>query len=100
MKTIRGAVGAVALAVMMVFAFSGIASAVEYPPVEPTTSVLPSNVSAADVAAAPAAVSAGTLPYTGSSSSLPLAQAGVVLLVVGGGLVLFVRRRHVAHSES
>ncbi len=39
------------------------------------------------------AVSAGTLPYTGSDSSLPLAEAGVALLAGGGALLLVVKRR-------
>ena len=39
------------------------------------------------------AVSSGTLPYTGSDSSLPLAEAGVALLAGGGALLLVVKRR-------
>ncbi len=39
------------------------------------------------------AVSAGTLPYTGNDSSLPLAEAGVALVAGGGALLLVVKRR-------
>ena len=42
----------------------------------------------------------GTLPYTGSDSSVPLVQMGVVLLAVGGVLVLVVRRRRGDHAEA
>lgn len=40
-----------------------------------------------------AAVSAGTLPYTGNDSSLPLAEIGAGLLAAGGLTVVMVRRQ-------
>jgi LPXTG-motif cell wall-anchored protein len=57
------------------------------------------NVAAANVEAATAVQSSGTLPFTGNNSSLPLAEAGVALLAAGGGLLLVVKRRQAAdHS--
>jgi len=40
----------------------------------------------------------GTLPYTGSDSSLPLAQLGIGLLAVGAFATILVRRRHAGAS--
>ena len=51
------------------------------------------------VDAATAVQSAGTLPYTGNNSSLPLAEAGVALLAAGGGLLLVVKRRQAANNS-
>ena len=46
------------------------------------------------VAAGTAVTPAGTLPYTGSDSSLPLAQLGLGLVAVGAIAVLMVRKRN------
>jgi LPXTG-motif cell wall-anchored protein len=48
---------------------------------------------------AAAVTSAGTLPYTGSDSSLPLAEIGAGLLAAGGLTVVMVRR-HQAQAEA
>lgn len=40
----------------------------------------------------------GTLPRTGSDSSLPLAQMGAVLVALGG-LVVLITRKRAAHSS-
>ena len=53
-----------------------------------------------DPAAAEAVTAtAGTLPYTGSNSSLPLAEAGVALLAGGGALLLVVKRRQASANS-
>ena len=49
-------------------------------------------------AAGPAVTPSGTLPYTGSDSSLPLAQIGIGLVAVGGIAVLMVRKRQNARA--
>ena len=101
MNTIRRTLAAGALAGGLVVGFAGVAGAqavddVQYPPaVSPTTVVAPpadaavvsQNVSAAAVN------TAGTLPYTGTDSSLPLAEIGVGLLAAGGLAVVVVRRQ-------
>jgi LPXTG-motif cell wall-anchored protein len=48
-----------------------------------------------------AAVTTGSLPYTGNDSSLPLAQIGAGLLAVGAVAVFGVRKRnqHLAHVK-
>jgi LPXTG-motif cell wall-anchored protein len=51
------------------------------------------------VVAATAVNAAGTLPYTGSSSSLPAAQIGAGLVAAGAVLVLTVRKRQ-QHTAS
>ncbi|HEY6531139.1 MAG TPA: LPXTG cell wall anchor domain-containing protein [Acidimicrobiales bacterium] len=45
------------------------------------------------VAAATPVEGAGTLPYTGNSSSIPVAQIGAVMVAAGAVLVLGVRKR-------
>jgi LPXTG-motif cell wall-anchored protein len=45
------------------------------------------------VVAADAVDAAGTLPYTGSNSSVPVAQIGAGLVAAGAVLVLMVRKR-------
>jgi len=40
----------------------------------------------------------GTLPYTGTNSSLPLAEAGVALVAGGGALLLVVKRRQSSNA--
>jgi LPXTG-motif cell wall-anchored protein len=45
--------------------------------------------------AAAAVSSSGTLPYTGTDSSLPLAEIGAGLLAAGGLAVVVVRRQQV-----
>jgi LPXTG-motif cell wall-anchored protein len=101
-KTLRRTVAAGALAGGLVLGFAGVAGAqtvddVEYPPAVSPTSVTPDAevLSAGVSAAAPAAAvnSAGTLPYTGSDSSLPLAEIGAGLLAAGGLAVVVVRRQ-------
>ena len=47
----------------------------------------------AQVLAATAVSPSGSLPYAGSSSSIPLAQLGVVLLAVGALVTFAIRRR-------
>ena len=52
------------------------------------------------VSAVAAAVdTSGTLPYTGSDSSIPMAEIGVGLLAAGGLTVVMVRRRQVASQS-
>jgi LPXTG-motif cell wall-anchored protein len=41
---------------------------------------------------------AGTLPYTGSDSTVPLAEAGVALLAAGGAVVLVMKRRQATQA--
>jgi LPXTG-motif cell wall-anchored protein len=41
----------------------------------------------------------GQLPYTGSDSSIPMAQIGVGLLAVGALVTFAVRRRHASSNE-
>ena len=100
-NTIRRTLAAGALAGGLVVGFAGVAGAqavddVRYPPavsptvVEPPAEVVSENVSAASAAAVN---SAGTLPYTGTDSSLPLAEIGVGLLAAGGLAVVVVRRQ-------
>lgn len=58
------------------------------------TQVLGFTVTAADGTASAGAVNAaGTLPYTGSGSSLPAAEIGAGLLAAGAAMVLVVRKR-------
>jgi LPXTG-motif cell wall-anchored protein len=40
----------------------------------------------------------GSLPYTGTDSSLPLAEAGVALVAGGGALLLVVKRRQSSNA--
>ena len=105
-RLIRSAVAVAAFATVG-FTMAGLAAAedVDYPPEKCTTQVggvetvvpcTPTEVEGTVVESAAAAQSvdpAGALPYTGSGSTLPLAEAGVVLLAVGGGAVLVVKRR-------
>jgi FecR protein len=58
-----------------------------YPPSAPVIVVQP--------AAAP---STGKLPFTGSSSTLPFAEAGIGLVLVGAVLAVGMRRRRSAHT--
>lgn len=54
------------------------------------------------IACSPAAAvtTAGTLPYTGSDSSLPLVQIGAGLLAAGAVIMLTVRKRQsLAHAK-
>lgn len=87
-KIIRTAAAAGAFAVAGL-GLTGVATAVEpeYVPEAQVEAVTQANEPAV------AAVSAGTLPYTGSDSSLPLAEAGIALLAGGGALLLVVKRR-------
>ena len=41
----------------------------------------------------------GSLPYTGTNSSLPLAEAGVALVAGGGVLLLVVKRRQASANS-
>lgn len=94
MKIIRRTILAGAVTVAAVVGLAGGASAVEYTPdVVPNTDVQGAQVSQTDVANAAAVDSAGTLPYTGNDSSLPLAEIGAGLLAAGGLMVVVVRRR-------
>jgi LPXTG-motif cell wall-anchored protein len=112
MKNLRRTLAAGAVAGGLVLGFAGVAGAqtapepTNYTPdVSPTTviddpgaEVLGATVSAADADAAGAAgatavSAAGTLPYTGNDSSLPLAEIGAGLLAAGGLAVVVVRRQ-------
>jgi LPXTG-motif cell wall-anchored protein len=57
---------------------------------------IPFEVSAAGAATtgAPAVTPGGTLPYTGSDSSLPVAQGGAMLVAAGAVIVFTVRKRN------
>jgi len=92
-KMLRTAAAAAAFTVAGV-GFAGVAMAAEpgYVPTEVkgTTQVEDPGVEAVAVSAA------GTLPYTGSNSSLPLAEAGVALVAGGGAVLLVVKRRQAA----
>ena len=59
------------------------------------TLAIPFEVSAAGAATTgtPAVTPGGTLPYTGSDSSLPLAQGGAMLVAAGAVTVFMVRKR-------
>ena len=105
-RVIRSAAAVVAFTAVG-FTMAGIAAAgdVDYPPekctdqvggVETVVPCTPAEVKGTVVenaAVAPVAEPAGNLPYTGSDSSRPLAEAGVVLLAAGGGAVLVAKRR-------
>ncbi len=49
--------------------------------------------------AAGAVQGGATLPYTGSDTTVPLAEAGVALVAAGGGLLYVVKRRQGAHHS-
>ncbi len=93
-KIVRTAAAATAFTVAGI-GLAGVAAAAEpdYVPVEVegTTQAQDPGVQAVDAA--------GTLPYTGSNSSLPLAEAGVALLAGGGALLLVVKRRQGATNS-
>ena len=72
--------------------FAGVASALDYSEVEGTEVITPQPAVSNAAAVSPA----GTLPYTGSDSSLPLAEIGAGLLAAGGLTVVVVRRRQAA----
>jgi LPXTG-motif cell wall-anchored protein len=95
MRTARKILVVMAIAVVALVGTAGHASAqvVDYTPDDPQTSVISNAVDSGDVAGATAVQSSGALPYTGSSSTLPMAQIGVVLVAVGGAAILLVRRR-------
>lgn len=100
-KMLRRTLFASAVTAAAVVGFAGVASAqeVDYP-----VEVIPNTnsqaaVQGAQVSAAEAAAVAGTLPYTGNDSSLPLAEIGVGMLAAGGLMVVAVRRRQLAHND-
>jgi LPXTG-motif cell wall-anchored protein len=88
-KILRRSLVAGVVAGGLAIGFTGVAGAVDY---TPDVQVLDAGVSAADPAAA-AVTSSGTLPYTGTDSSLPLAEIGAGLLAAGGLAVVVVRRQ-------
>lgn len=98
-KNFRRTLVAMAVGIVALVGFAGVASAqsaqVEYSSnVQANTAeVQAAQVTAADPGQAAAVVSAGTLPYTGNDSSLPLAEMGAGLLAAGGLMVVVVRRR-------
>ena len=98
-NTIRRTLAAGALAGGLVVGFAGVAGAqavddVQYPPaVSPTTIAQPPAEVISENVSAAAVNTAGTLPYTGTDSSLPLAEIGVGLLAAGGLAVVVVRRQ-------
>jgi LPXTG-motif cell wall-anchored protein len=81
-----GAIGAVGLVGLAGPAAAQTSPAPGYPPSAPVVVVQP--------AAAPSTA----LPRTGSSSTLPFAEAGVGLVLVGGVLTVGMRRRRTAHT--
>jgi LPXTG-motif cell wall-anchored protein len=86
---IRRTILAVAVTVTALVGLAGAASALEYTP-----EVESAQVQAASTDSGAVAVSnVGSLPYTGSNNSLPLAEIGAGLLAVGGLTVVVVRRR-------
>jgi len=61
---------------------------------------IPFTVAASGAAStgAPAVTPGGTLPYTGTDSSLPIAQGGAMLVAAGAVIVFTVRKRQ-QHTE-
>ena len=92
MKTVRRTLIAAPIALAIAFGFAGAASAQE---VDYTPKV---DAQVLGTTQDPAVQASGTLPYTGSDSSLPLAEVGVGLLAAGGLAVVMVRR-HQANAE-
>jgi LPXTG-motif cell wall-anchored protein len=66
------------------------ASQSDYKPSTESSSIAPSSSSHASGAATP-------LPRTGSNSTVPMTQLGVLLVVAGGFLVIVARKR--SHRE-
>ena len=109
MKNLRRTLVAIAIVVAVSLGFVGAAGAVDYTPVVCTegqtvvdgqcVEVQGQTVEAGVAGAEAVAVeAAGTLPYTGNDSSLPLAEIGVALLAAGGLMVVLVRRRQAGHE--
>lgn len=90
MKNIIRTAAAAAAFTVAGIGLAGVAMAVE-PDYVPTD--VAGVTQTQDPAVEAVAVSAGTLPYTGSNSSLPMAEAGVALVAGGGALLLVVKRR-------
>lgn len=107
MKTVIRTAAAVAAFTVAGLGLAGVSSAAEgtgYVPDSCTAMVdgVTTAVSCAEVegvqveAASAATTTSGSLPYTGSNSSIVLAEVGVALVAVGGGVLLVVKRRHSA----
>jgi LPXTG-motif cell wall-anchored protein len=89
-KILRRSLVAGVVAGGLAIGFTGVAGAVDY---TPDVQVLDAGVSAGQETAAAAVSSSGTLPYTGTDSSLPLAEIGAGLLAAGGLAVVVMRRQ-------
>lgn len=108
MKILRRSLVAVALTMLVALGFTGIAGAqvqdgVPYNPVicigdkvlqgdTCVDALVQQRVNPVSAPAVAAVSAAGTLPYTGSNETRPLAEAGVALLAAGGLAVVMVRR--------
>jgi LPXTG-motif cell wall-anchored protein len=66
-------------------------------PAAPSSSAAPAHSSAAPVGGGGAGGSSGNLPTTGSSLTIPI-SVGLAMVLFGGGLLFFVRRRRGVHS--
>jgi LPXTG-motif cell wall-anchored protein len=86
MKILRRTLAVAGIATLAGIGLTGVAGAVDYTPPPEVQGITQ------DPAVEAVAVSAGTLPYTGNDSSLPLAEVGVGLLAAGGLTVVMVRR--------
>lgn len=86
MKNLRRIAAAAGITVLATVGFAGVAAAETYEPEAKVEAITQ------DPAVEAVTVSAGTLPYTGTDSSLPLAEVGVGLLAAGGLTVVMVRR--------
>lgn len=95
MKTVRRTLIAAPIALAVALGFAGVASA-QQAPTDYTPKV---ETEVLGKVQDPAVQASGTLPYTGTDSSLPLAEVGAGLLAVGGLTVVMVRR-HQANAES
>lgn len=101
MNILRRTLVAVALTVLVAVGFTSMASAAEvtYNPAVCTDGTVLQDGQCVEVLGvtqqqdpAVAVSSAGTLPYTGSDSTMPLAEIGVALLAAGGLMIVMVRR--------
>ncbi len=109
MKMFRRTIVAVTLTIIVALGFTGVAGALDYNPVVCTNGLVAVDDACVEVQGtvvvadqtdpATAVSAAGTLPYTGSNSSLPVAEIGVALLAAGGLIVVMVRRHQVADQS-
>lgn len=86
----RGAASVAALTIVVAVMFAVISPASAQTDYQPSTK-------SSDPAKSSSSASGTALPRTGSNSTIPMAQFGVLLVVAGGFLVIIARKR--SHSE-